>query len=131
MASRRDVPRTTRSETVPAAESAPTVFPPGDAKRKATARRAPAGASTATAPAPMQPTPPRVAPTPEAATQARSGVGPTSPRVRVSNETRYQMIAEAAYLRAERRGFEPGREIEDWLAAEEEVNRVLAAATPQ
>ena len=26
-------------------------------------------------------------------------------------------IAEAAYYRAERRGFEPGRETEDWLAA--------------
>ena len=30
-------------------------------------------------------------------------------------------IAEAAYYRAERRGFEPGRETEDWLAAEAEV----------
>jgi len=30
-------------------------------------------------------------------------------------------IAEAAYYRAESRGFEPGRETEDWLAAEAEV----------
>jgi len=30
-------------------------------------------------------------------------------------------IAEAAYYRAERRGFEHGRETEDWLAAEAEV----------
>jgi hypothetical protein len=30
-------------------------------------------------------------------------------------------IAEAAYYRAERRGFAPGGEIEDWLAAEAEV----------
>jgi hypothetical protein len=30
-------------------------------------------------------------------------------------------IAEAAYYRAERRGFAPGQEIEDWLAAEAEV----------
>jgi DUF2934 family protein len=30
-------------------------------------------------------------------------------------------IAEAAYYRAERRGFEPGGETEDWLAAEAEV----------
>jgi hypothetical protein len=28
------------------------------------------------------------------------------------------MIAEAAYYLAERRGFEPGHELEDWLAAE-------------
>lgn len=27
-------------------------------------------------------------------------------------------IAEAAYFAAERRGFEPGRELEDWLEAE-------------
>jgi DUF2934 family protein len=28
------------------------------------------------------------------------------------------MIEREAYLRAERRGFEPGHELEDWLAAE-------------
>ena len=31
-------------------------------------------------------------------------------------------IAELAYLRAERRGFEPGHELEDWLDAEREVD---------
>lgn len=31
------------------------------------------------------------------------------------------MIAEAAYYRAERRGFHTGYEIEDWLAAEAEI----------
>lgn len=31
------------------------------------------------------------------------------------------MIAEAAYYKAEKRGFEPGHEDEDWLAAENEV----------
>jgi hypothetical protein len=36
------------------------------------------------------------------------------------------MIAERAYLRAERRGFAPGNEDEDWLAAEAEVDRLLA-----
>ena len=30
-------------------------------------------------------------------------------------------IAQAAYYRAQSRGFEPGRETEDWLAAEAEV----------
>lgn len=35
------------------------------------------------------------------------------------------MIARAAYLRAERRGFTPGHELEDWLAAEREINRLL------
>jgi hypothetical protein len=37
------------------------------------------------------------------------------------------MIAEAAYLRAERRGFAPGYEDEDWLAAAVEVDKLLSA----
>lgn len=32
-------------------------------------------------------------------------------------------IAVAAYYRAEQRGFEPGHELEDWIAAEKEVRR--------
>ena len=35
-------------------------------------------------------------------------------------EARYRWIAHAAYLRAEKRGFTPGQEVEDWLAAERE-----------
>jgi hypothetical protein len=38
----------------------------------------------------------------------------------VSRET---LVAEIAYSLAERRGFEPGHELEDWLAAEAEVQR--------
>jgi hypothetical protein len=37
------------------------------------------------------------------------------------------MIAKAAYLRAERRGFAPGGEHEDWMAAEAEVDKLLSA----
>lgn len=32
------------------------------------------------------------------------------------------MIAEAAYYAAERRGFKGGSELEDWLAAEREID---------
>ena len=39
-----------------------------------------------------------------------------------------QMIAEAAYYRAERRGFQPGFEMEDWLAAEYEIRTQLGNA---
>jgi Protein of unknown function (DUF2934) len=35
-------------------------------------------------------------------------------------------IEKAAYLKAERRGFAPGHELEDWLAAENEVEQRLA-----
>lgn len=39
-----------------------------------------------------------------------------------SDESMHQrMIAEAAYYRAERRGFTPGHELEDWLVAEMEI----------
>jgi hypothetical protein len=38
------------------------------------------------------------------------------------------MIAKAAYFRAERRNFQSGHELEDWLAAEREVDRQSAEA---
>ncbi|MCC7461782.1 MAG: DUF2934 domain-containing protein [Gammaproteobacteria bacterium] len=38
---------------------------------------------------------------------------------------RESMIAEAAYFRAEARAFEAGHELEDWLAAEREVDLLL------
>ena len=44
-----------------------------------------------------------------------------------SAEERQQMIAVAAYFRAQGRNFEPGREVEDWLAAEAEVDENLRA----
>jgi DUF2934 family protein len=53
---------------------------------------------------------------------------PAAPRVAVTRETRRALIAEGAYLRAERRGFAPGHETEDWLAAEAEVDALLKAA---
>lgn len=36
---------------------------------------------------------------------------------------RHARIAEAAYYRAERRGFAPGHELDDWLQAEAEIAR--------
>lgn len=38
---------------------------------------------------------------------------------------REQMIAEAAYYRAEQRGFAPGNEMSDWLEAEANVEKVF------
>lgn len=38
---------------------------------------------------------------------------------------REQMIAEAAYFRAEQRGFAPGNEMSDWLQAEVDVESIL------
>jgi len=35
------------------------------------------------------------------------------------------MICEAAYFRAQARGFEPGKEIEYWLAAEQDIEELI------
>jgi len=49
---------------------------------------------------------------------------PPKPPEKVSRET---MVREAAYFRSERRGFAQGAELDDWLAAEAEIDRALAA----
>jgi hypothetical protein len=36
--------------------------------------------------------------------------------------SRYERISDAAYRRAEQRGFAPGQELDDWLAAEREID---------
>lgn len=41
------------------------------------------------------------------------------------SERRRTLITEAAYFRAQRRNFAPGHELEDWLAAEAEVDLML------
>jgi hypothetical protein len=43
----------------------------------------------------------------------------------VSAEERNQLIAKAAYHRAEQRSFAPGHELEDWLTAEDEIKARL------
>ena len=48
-----------------------------------------------------------------------------APRIEISPDARRALVAEAAYLRAERRGFAYGNEVEDWLAAEAEVDKLL------
>jgi len=41
---------------------------------------------------------------------------------------RQQMVAEAAYYLAERRQFESGQDIDDWLEAERQIETALAGA---
>ena len=45
----------------------------------------------------------------------------------LSYEKRYQMIAEAAYLIAEKQQFKPGKEMENWLAAEKQIDDWIKA----
>ncbi|HKO88919.1 MAG TPA: DUF2934 domain-containing protein [Burkholderiales bacterium] len=51
--------------------------------------------------------------------------GRMEPAAETRSDDLARMIAEAAYYRAERRGFAPGYEIEDWISAEIELNARL------
>ena len=50
------------------------------------------------------------------------------PATEPGERERQSMIAEAAYYRAEKRDFAPGKEIEDWLAAEKQIDDLTRAA---
>lgn len=43
----------------------------------------------------------------------------------ISEEMRQHMIREAAYYRAEHRGFSGAADMEDWLVAEQEIDAML------
>jgi hypothetical protein len=45
---------------------------------------------------------------------------------KLSQDELNAMISRAAYLRAAQRGFEPGHEVEDWLAAEAEIRAMMS-----
>jgi len=51
-----------------------------------------------------------------------------SPPMAGSDSERRRMIERVAYRRAEYRNFAAGHELEDWLAAEAEVDRQLSYA---
>jgi hypothetical protein len=52
--------------------------------------------------------------------QAKAATSPS-----VDQSERWNRIAVAAYRRAEARGFEPCHELDDWLAAEAEIEHAL------
>jgi hypothetical protein len=51
---------------------------------------------------------------------------PSNTAAFIEPDRRRAMIADAAYYRAARRDFGPGRELEDWCLAESEIDTVLA-----
>ena len=57
----------------------------------------------------------------------RHGQAASSPTINLDEETHHRMIEEAAYFIAEHRRFAEGFELDDWLAAEAEVDQKLAS----
>ncbi len=99
-------------------------FPRTATPASSTGRAASSGASAPPASATgVRPARRRAATTPKDPPATAKAAAP----VRVSSGARRAMIAEAAYLRAERRGFAPGCEEDDWLSAEKDVDALLSA----
>jgi hypothetical protein len=76
---------------------------------------------------------PEAAPATKRAARKRGSASDTgSAAVRpnfVDPQQRAALIGRAAYFRAMQRGFEPGHEVSDWLAAEVEVDAELLRGT--
>lgn len=70
---------------------------------------------------------PSATPPPTAAKAAAAQSAQAEGSLNLPGEDRRQLIAEAAYFRAERREFHPGAELDDWLAAEIEIDALLGA----
>ncbi|WP_127475718.1 DUF2934 domain-containing protein [Sulfurivermis fontis] len=89
--------------------------------RKSTSTEAKPKAAAAKKAAPKQTAPKKAAdPKPRAKKAAA---------VTVSEEMRQHMIREAAYYRALHRGFGGGAEMDDWCAAEREIDAMLGRLT--
>lgn len=73
-------------------------------------------------------TPPPPADPPALANPPSTATPPStaSPTDALGQKSRTELIAEEAYLRAAGRGFEPGHDLDDWLAAEKLVDARLA-----
>lgn len=78
-------------------------------------------------PGPPHSQPTRTTANAKVATRKRSAESQTA-SAKMVPEQRRDLIAQAAYFIAERRGFAPGNEIEDWLQAEAEIDACMKAA---
>jgi hypothetical protein len=93
-------------------------------KKVAAAPVAKAAASASAAKAAPAPIAKPVAP--PAAAQRTPAPAASAPKAKVDAKERQRLIAEAAYYRAQKRGFAPGHEVQDWVAAEKDVDARLA-----
>lgn len=104
----------TGKTTKPVAKSAKsTAAKPVAKPAKATVAKAPAKATTVKKPA--------------VKATAAASKAPAAKRPPPTRDQRLRYVEVAAYYMAERRGFAPGNPAEDWLRAEAEIERLLAA----
>jgi hypothetical protein len=96
-------------------------------KKKPASRKGAAKASTGKTAKKTKKSPAKSA-APQTKTKAqRAATGVASAPPALSVEDRRGMIAQAAYLYAEQRGFTGGDPVQDWLRAEAEVDAALAS----
>ena len=107
------------SKATPATKKSPVVT-------KVAAEKTPSTKKTSTAKPSSKPAPAKAAVAtdtkrklPSKSALKGNGASPITP------EQRYRMICDAAYFRAERRGFIGGNSAEDWTAAEAEIDSLL------
>jgi hypothetical protein len=67
----------------------------------------------------------RAAESPQAKADVPPAAGNEAREGRICAEERHALIERAAYGLAEARGFSPGEELDDWLAAEAAIDRQL------
>ena len=63
--------------------------------------------------------------TKKAAVRTRKKSATTTAPLDITPEERWRMIAVAAYHKSEKHGFARGREMDDWLDAERELDELL------
>lgn len=102
-------------------ESKPTTKKSASPKKKPAAKKA-AAASKSQDPVVKKTAAKKANPRKKTAVASGKATRPFTP------EERWRMIAEAAYLIAEKRGFIGGDPAEDWYAAEAQINALFPAA---
>jgi hypothetical protein len=100
-----------------------TKVPGGTTSRKTAAAKPSATANAVTE---ARPAAPKKAPA-----VRKTAAKPAVSTPKSAGSDRAEMVRMAAFFRAERRGFTPGYEIEDWLAAEVEVAERVGAVVPK
>jgi len=69
----------------------------------------------------------RARPRPAKKSRGPAAAAPATEIAAAEVRSREQKIAEAAYFRAQQRNFESGRELDDWVAAELEIDSLNTA----